>query len=78
MRIYTRVTQLSSYAPYTKRHAESLIQNVRSFRIEGAMSIHGYRIINYPNLELDKFARVLVSYKPCQEAISLIRSDVEK
>lgn len=42
------------------------------------MSIHGYRIINYPNLELDKFARVLVSYKPCQEAISLIRSDVEK
>lgn len=36
------------------------------------MSIHGYRIINYPNLELDKFARVLVSYKPRQEAVSLI------
>lgn len=35
------------------------------------MSIHGYRIINYPNLELDKFARILVSsYKARQEAVS--------
>lgn len=35
------------------------------------MSIHGYRIINYPNLELDKFACVLVSsYKARQEAVS--------
>lgn len=38
----------------TKRHeplAGSLIQNVRSFRIAGATSIRGYRIINYRNLE---------------------------
>lgn len=40
------------------------------------MSIHGYRIINYPNLELDKFARVLVSYKSRQEAVSLICKSV--
>lgn len=34
-----------------ERQAESLMQNVRSFRIDGALSICGYRIINYPNLE---------------------------